>query len=174
MGIFGNNKIEAKNMKTLSKDQLTKIFNDKSEETRVDGRRSGMTGVLEQLGAIVNDMKDLNMDVDLEMHGSTSELAFDMFDGADDSIDVGASGILRIGSHHKLIAVATEVNNKACLQLAISDFDIRYNGKGDVESTVYDMQKDSDAMTNLQKEILTEYAAVTYIKESLKLKAPQA
>lgn len=117
---------------------------------------------MQELSLAVGELKDAGIDVSLEIFGDASELAFAMFEGP--GMICPVSGVLRIGNIHRLVAFMTESADKPCLKLALSKFDIRFNGAdgtlkdskldNQVRSTVYDLKNDPDALSKFQQEII--------------------
>lgn len=154
-------------MRRLDPGQISDEFNAQKKRFREEHEKSGLLQALNSLSQIIGDIKSAGMDVSLEIFGCPSEQAFAMFP-RDGKLISPISGILRIGHDHRLIAFATQVGGADALQLAMSEFDIRFNGPdgkmkegiidASVRARVYDLKKDPDAFVKLEKEIIRHCA----------------
>jgi hypothetical protein len=149
-------------MRRLGPGQISDYFNAQKEKFAAAHAQDGLLEGLQDLSLAVSDMKAAGIDVSLEIFGDASELAFAMFEGP--GMIAPVSGLLRIGNIHRLIAFMTQANDAPCLKLALSKFDIRFNGAdgtlkdnkidNQVRATVYDLKNDPEALVKFQQEII--------------------
>lgn len=162
-------------MRRMTPTDISHEFNAKKGEFREYCEQSGLGTVLRDLSSMIDDLKTGGVDVSLDLLEMPSELAFKLF--ADGGKTVPLSGILRIGAHHRLVGIMTQFNEKPCMKLGVSRFDIRHQGtnaltnskntaiENVVRATVYDLKKDENALVTLQKDILHAAARTEVIQE---------
>lgn len=162
-------------MRKMTPTEISDEFNGKKAEFRGYCEQSGLGAVLRDLSTMVDDLKTGGVDVSLDLLEMPSELAFKLF--ADGGKTVPLSGILRIGTHHRLVGIMTQFQEKPCMKLGVSRFDIRHQGTNGntnsknsaiesvVRATVYDLRKDENALVTLQKDILHAAARTEVIQE---------
>lgn len=148
-------------MNRLERNNIRAIFNAQKYVLADKWEAAGVNSLLKELSIVLADFQAEDIDISLDLNGTGSEQAFYMLEG---SVDVPVSGILTIGTEQRLLAISTEHQDRKCLLLALSDYDIRYNGVqgvicdnrifNGVRATVYDFWNDPEAMANLQRGIL--------------------
>lgn len=158
----------------LTPRQIADEFNLQTEKFRARGKETGFDKALQDLSLMIRDLKEAEIDVSLSMIENSSEQAFSMFPPI--GLAVPLSGILRIGGMEKMIGLAVMENGRQCLKLAVSDFDIRFNGAhhtfkngtgtNAVKSTVYDLKDDPEALTKMQKDIIRIAARTNIVQEN--------
>lgn len=150
----------------LDKKQITEEYNAQADKFRKWGDETGFNQLLRDLSKMIGDMKEAGLDVALDVQESSSEQAFTLFEQRT-GLTTPLSGILRIGSTQKMIAIAISQNNLPCLKIGVSEFDIRFNGAAPVvRAKIYDVQKDHEALQKLQKEIIRLAARTAIIREN--------
>jgi len=152
-----------KSLRRLSGDEIRDQFNAQKARFEKEHATNGLLPALEDISRAIADIKSAGYDVDLQIFGNPSEQAFAMFPRGGD-LTTPLSGILRVGRNERLFAISTVVNGEKALLLAVSDFDIRYNGAdgkvsngtidSDVRSKTFDLKNDPDAIVKFQKDIL--------------------
>jgi hypothetical protein len=149
-------------VRRLEPHQIAEEFNTQKNSVAATWEKSGLSGALRDLSLALADMKTAGLDVSLEIFGSPSEQAFGMFPSG--GLTVPVSGILREGHMHRLLAIATKVSGEGALQLALSEFDVRFNGAdaqvkdgvvdSKVRATIFDLAKDPEALIKFQREVI--------------------
>ncbi len=161
-------------MKRLPREKITAEFNAAKDEFASYGAKSGFDKALQNISTAIGELKEAGIDVSLEVFGDSSEQAFDLFSNA--SVTVPISGVLRIGSIHRLFGLATKSGGKNALQIGLSNFDIRYNGAeikiedgvatSNVRAIVFDLKNDPDALVKFQQEIITHAARNAVVNDN--------
>jgi hypothetical protein len=149
-------------MRRMNPRQISDIFNEKKKKFASDCDKNGLARATEEFSLVINDLKMAGMDLSVEIFADASELGFAMFDT--NSIRTPVTGILHIGPIHRLFSFAVREGNEEVLKLAVSDFDIRFNGAdgavkdgkldNKVRATIYDLKADADALVKFQDEVL--------------------
>lgn len=149
-------------MRRMDPHQISDVFNAKKQAFAEDCEKHGLGQAVEAFSVAVNDLKAAGMDLSVEIFGDASELSFAMFNSQ--SIRTPVTGILHIGPIHRLFAFAVQIDSKPVLQLAVSDFDVRFNGAdgeikdakldNKIRATIYDLKNDNDALVKFQEETL--------------------
>ncbi|TAL27635.1 MAG: hypothetical protein EPN97_16790 [Alphaproteobacteria bacterium] len=149
-------------MRRMDPHQISDTFNAKRKQFAEDCDATGLAQGMEAFSIAINDLKAAGMDLSVEIFGDASELAFSMFNTT--SLRTPVSGILHIGPIHRLFAFAVRDAGGPCLKLAVSDFDIRFNGADGtikegkldniVRAQIYDLKNDENALVTMQDEII--------------------
>lgn len=151
-------------MRRMDPRQITDTFNAKRQQHQADWEKAGLLKAVEDFSAAISDLKGAGLDVSVEIFGDAAELGFSLFDAR--SIRTPVTGILHIGPIHRLFAFATHQKGQPVLKLAVSEFDIRFQGadgsldlkdgdfKSTVRSDIYDLRNDPDALIKFQEEII--------------------
>ena len=161
-------------MRKMTPAEITSEFNAQKDEFRTYCEKSELGNALRDLAQMVGDLKTSGIDVGLDMFEMPSEMTFKLFHDGGKTVPLG--GVLRIGTHQRLIGIMTEFNNKPCLQLGVSRLDIRFQGthatptstksiENIVRGKLYDLKKDPDALFAFQKDILHAAARTDVIQE---------
>lgn len=158
-------------MRRMTDAEIKAEFNAQKTRFETDHAKSGLNAALEDLSQAIADIKAQGYDVSLEIFGNPSEQAFSMFQRGG-GLTTPVSGILKSGGNHRLLAISTKVSGQPALQLAVSEFDIRYHGTdgkivlagesqklqgivdNSVRAKVYDLKKDPEAIVKFQKDVL--------------------
>lgn len=161
-----DDKDKDKGLRKLDPATLRDVFNLEKEKFRETSDKEGVLTALSGLSEILGDLQDAGLDVSLEMLGGASEQAFDLF--KENGVTAPVSGVLRIGPIHRLLGIATRLDSKPSLVIALSEFDIRYSGPeavvnngvidGKLRAVRFDLKKDPDALVKLESTII-RYAA---------------
>lgn len=161
-------------LRGMTAGELAATFAQKKSDFERMHEKSGMLRAIEALSRAVGDIKDAGHDVALTLYGNASEESFGIFSRGG-GLTVPASGVLRIGDSHRLIAIATKAGGRAALQIGMSEFDIRHNGaegtmkEGDitpvVRADIYDLKANPAALKDLQAEILRSLARDQVVAE---------
>jgi hypothetical protein len=151
--------------------QISDVFNAKKQAFAEDCDKTGLGQATEAFSVVINDLKAAGMDVSVDLFADASELSFALFNS--NSIRTPVTGVLHIGPIERLFAFAVQINNQPVLQLAVSDFDIRFNGAdgeikdgkldNKIRATVYDLKNDEDALVKFQDEVLRMCARNTVV-----------
>ena len=150
-------------MRRMSAGQIRDSFNAQKEKFQKEHAQSGLLDALGNLSLAIADIQAEGHDVSLQIFGNPSEQAFAMFPRGG-GLTTPVSGILRIGRNERLLAISTKVGGAPALQLAVSDFDIRFNGtegklkEGDIGNSIrakiFDLKNDPEALVKFQKDVL--------------------
>lgn len=149
-------------MRRMDPHQISDVFNEKKQKFAADCDQNGLAQGTEAFSTVISDLKIAGIDVSVDIFADAAELGFAMFDTK--SIRTPVTGILHIGPIERLFAFAVRENGQAVLKLALSDFDIRFNGADGllkdgkldnrVVATIYDLKNDPDALVKFQDEVL--------------------
>lgn len=149
-------------MKKLTPDQIRDAFNARKEKFAAWGEETGFNSALQGISAALADLRAGGIDVSLEVFGDASEQAFCL--RPDTSVTTPISGVLRINNIHRLFSITVRENEKPCLIVSLSDFDIRYQGthgkvsesklRNTIRAKTYDFKKDPEALIKFQQEII--------------------
>lgn len=160
-------------MKRLNKAEINDTFSDAKRKFGEFAEDSGFGPALKEVSRALDDLRRAGHDVSLEVFGDASEQAYDMFKR---NVTVPVSGILRIGDIHRLFAIATRVEDKPALQIALSHVDIRFHGfkgkinegqaENSVKSVVFDVKNDPEAIVKFEKEIIEHLARNSVVNDN--------
>lgn len=149
-------------MKKLTPGQISDQFDGTRRGYANAARTHGFGPALEEISQAIADIREQGIDVSLEVIGDASEMAFSLFPRP---VVLAVSGVLRVGKIERLFGIATKVNGEAALEVALSNFDIRYEGTHGVNadgktvpfttSLRYDFKNDPDALVKFQQEIIS-------------------
>jgi hypothetical protein len=149
-------------MRRMDPHQISDVFNAKRKQFAEDCDKTGLGKATEAFSVVINDLKMAGMDVSVEIFADACELGFAMFNT--NSIRTPVCGILHIGPIERLFAFAVRENNQEVLKLAVSEFDIRFNGAdgelkegkfdNKVRAAIYDLRNDENALMKFQEETL--------------------
>lgn len=161
-------------MRRLTPQQIRDEFNQRREKFATWGKETGFDTALQNLSHALRDMQDSGIDVKLDIMGTASELAFTQLSHA--GITTPISGILHINNIQYLLSLSVRHNNKDCLKLAVSEFDIRHQGitgtvsdeklRANVRSSVFDLKNDADALVKFQQYVINQSARNNVIAEN--------
>ncbi|MDE1153886.1 MAG: hypothetical protein PW788_15240 [Micavibrio sp.] len=153
-------------MRHLNASEISAEFNNQREKFGAFAGKTGLDTAVKDLSRLIGDLQGAGLDVELTLFGDASEQAFSLFETG--GLTVPVSGILRMGPIHRLVGIATKEGNQNVVKLAISEFDIRFNGvegklKDDsIDSVIrhksYDLKDDNDALVKLAEEIIRHCA----------------
>lgn len=149
-------------MKKLKPDQIRDEFNARKQKFAKWGEETGFDKVLQGISVAIDDLRAGGIDVSLEIFGDSSEQAFAL--AGTSSVTTPISGVLKINNIHRLFSLSVKEQGQDCLKVALSDFDIRYNGvegktteqrvRNVIRSKTYDFKRDADALVKFQLEII--------------------
>jgi hypothetical protein len=149
-------------MRRMDPHQISDTFNEKRRKFAEDCDATGLAQGIEAFSVVINDLKSAGMDLSVEIFADGSELGFAMFDSS--NVRTPVSGVLHIGPIHRLFAFAVRDSGGACLKLAVSEFDVRFNGAdgtikdskldNTIRAQIYDLKNDEDALVKMQDEII--------------------
>jgi hypothetical protein len=149
-------------MRRMDPHQISDTFNAKRRQFADDCDQTGLSQGVEAFSVAINDLRSGGMDLSVEIFADGSELGFAMFNSG--NIRTPVSGILHIGPIHRLFAFAVRDADGACLKLAVSEFDVRFNGAdgtikdnkldNTIRAQIYDLKNDEDALVKMQDEII--------------------
>lgn len=161
-------------MKKLTIEQIRDEFNARKEKFAKWGEETGFNTVLQHISTAIADLREGGIDVSLEIMGDSSEQAFALRSAG--QITTPISGVLRINNIERLFSITVKEGGKPSLIVALSDFDIRYNGThgqlddGKIRNVVrhktYDFRKNPDALKDFQLEIINFSARNTVVAEN--------
>jgi len=149
-------------MRHLNASEISAEFNKQRNIFTTNAAKSGLDTAVQNLSRLIGDLKTAGMDVELTLFGIPSEQAFTLFDAS--GMTVPVSGVLRMGQTQRLLAISTKEGNDSTLRVAISEFDIRFNGakavakdgniNGVVRHKSFDLKNDDEALAKLGQEII--------------------
>ena len=136
-----------------------KDLRDKAKKERENDLAScGVTQAIENISQAINDLKDIGVNVELQMIGWPSEDAFALVKASAEvkgSLIVPVYGILKVDQFEHLLAISMAENNNDVLKLYISDFDYRSNSLDNKNrGTCFDLMNDPKAIFNFQQRII--------------------
>ncbi len=153
-------------MRRLTPQQIRDEFNQRREKFAEWGKTSGFGDALENLSFAIRDMQESGLDIRLDMMGTAGEQGFALFPPG--GITTPISGILHINNIQYLLTLAVRHDGKDCLKLAVSEFDIRFQGvtgtvkeeklRQSVRATIYDLKNDPDALIKFQQYVINQSA----------------
>lgn len=153
-------------MRRLTPQKIREEFNQRHKKFADWGDTSGFGQALENLSLALRDLQDGGLDVRLDISGTAAEQAFALF--APGGLTTPISGILHINNIQYLLALAVRHEGKDCLKLAVSEFDIRFQGvtgtvqneklRQTVRSEIYDLKRDPDALVKFQQYVINQSA----------------
>ncbi len=149
-------------MRRMDPHQISDTFNARRRQFADDCEKHGLDQAVEAFSVAIRDLKTYGLDLSVEIFGDASELSFALFNSS--SIRTPVTGILHIGPIQRLFAFAVRIEDKPVLKLAMSEFDIRFNGAdgtvtegkldNKVRAQIYDLKNDEDALVKFQDEVL--------------------
>lgn len=153
-------------MRRLTPQQIREEFNQRREKFAAWGETTGFGQALENLSLALRDLQDGGLDVRLDITGTAAEQAFALFPQG--GITTPISGVLHINNIQYLLALAVRHDGKDCLKLAVSEFDIRFQGvtgtvqheklRQSVRAQIYDLKRDPDALVKFQEYVINQSA----------------
>ncbi len=153
----------------LTPGQISAEFNTRKNIFSTYNATTGLNDVLQDLSRAIDALKNAKIDVSLEMSPAVSEQAFSMFVPFGANLMCALGGILKVGSAHYMVCLATERDKKPVLQIALSKHDIRYNGSNTtandgttrdnaVRADIFDLKNDPEALIKFQQAVIEQAA----------------
>jgi hypothetical protein len=141
-----------------SADELKAAFNQQKEHSLNWYTETGIITAVEALSKAIRDLRDIGVNVQLQLIGNASEDAFALVKTVAEikgALTVSASGILKIDHVEHLLAISVKEGESAVLKIYVSDFDYRGLGAtGNIRGKCFDLLADAQAIQKLQDKIL--------------------
>jgi hypothetical protein len=161
-------------MNRLTVDEIKDAFNASAAAVAMDWADHGIMDGLKALSYALADLRRGGIDVSFEAHAGLSEQAFSLMSGG---VTMPVCGLLRIDHAYHMLGMAYKHEGKPCLKLALSQFDIRYQGvqghlsqnggiTNFIRSHIYDLKKDPAALEEFQKFVILRSARNRILKSA--------
>lgn len=153
-------------MRRLMPQQIRDEFNQRREKFAAWAKTAGFGDALENLSLAVRDMQESGLDIRLDMMGTAGEQGFALFTPG--GLTTPLSGVLHLNNIQYLMTLAVKHDGKDCLKLAVSQFDIRFQGvtgtvknetlRQAVRAEIFDLKNDPDALVKFQQYVINQSA----------------
>jgi len=150
-------------MKKLTPGEVTEKFNARRNTLQENWEKSGVAGALQDISKAVKNLKDGGADISMELFFGSGYAGFAMFKA---SMSVACSGLLRAGNNTHVVALGIKENGQDCLKLAVSVHDFRLHIGDTVESRIFDLKTDENALVAFQSFILNDSAEAAVIAQN--------
>ncbi|MCE9507368.1 MAG: hypothetical protein K8R48_03490 [Alphaproteobacteria bacterium] len=138
--------------------ELKAAFNQQKESRHAWFAETGIITAIEALSKAVRDLRDIGVNVQLQLNGNASEDAFSLTKTVTEikgGLTVPVSGILKIDQVEHLLALSVKEGEAAVLKIYVSDFDYRGLGAtNSIRGQCFDLGADAQAVRKLQEKIL--------------------
>ena len=141
-----------------SADELKAAFNQQKESRHDWFAEIGIITAIEALSKALRDLRDIGVNVQLQLNGNASEDAFSLAKTVTEikgTLTVPVSGILKIDQVEHLLAISVKEGEAAVLKIYVSDFDYRGLGAtNSIRGQCFNLLTDAQAIQKLQDKIL--------------------